>query len=85
MSRPTIRLIVPEAPFCVEACAARVHSVGLGQAPDGTPHRVFLVLAPPSAPERATMIHVSLEDAEFLRDAIDTVLQQHRVIDDNAN
>jgi hypothetical protein len=85
MSRPTIRLIIPETPFAVEACAALVHSVGLGQAPEISPHRVFLVLAPPEAPERVTLIHVSIDDAEFLRDAIDTVLAQHRTVSQNAN
>jgi hypothetical protein len=85
MSRPTIRLIVPEAPFYVEACATQVHSVGLGQSPEGSPHRVFLVLAPPEEPERATLIHVSLDDARFLRDAIDTVFERHHATQQNAN
>ena len=85
MSRPSIRLFVPESPLCVEACAAQVHSVGLGQAPEGSPHRIFLVLAPPERPERATLIHVSVDDAQFLREAIDTVLEQHRATTQNAN
>jgi hypothetical protein len=85
MNRSTIRVFVPETPIYVEACEAEAHYVGLGQPPDSHEHRVFLLLQGRGAPASGTMIHISLDDARFLRDAIDTVLERHRVITTSAN
>jgi hypothetical protein len=85
MNRPTIRVIVPETPVFVEACEAGASYVGLGQPPQSSEHRVFILLEAPGMPGCGTMIHVSLDDARFLRDAIETVLERHRVITSQSN
>ncbi len=85
MSRPTIRLFVPEAPLRVEAYEACAAVVGLGQPPGGAGHRVFIHLAPPDAPGRGAFVHLGIDEAQFLRDALDTVLEQHRVLSRDAN
>ena len=85
MSRPKIRVFVPETPLNVKACAAESHSVGLGQAPVTAEHRIFFFFMQEDEPDRGEIIHVSLDNAAFLRDAIDTVLQEYRVIKGNAN
>jgi hypothetical protein len=85
MNRPGIRVFVPETAVYVEGFAAHVISVGLGQMPNSAEHRVFILLAPPDAPERGTLFQVDIEDVVFLRDAIDTVLERHRAITGNAN
>ena len=85
MNRPKLHLFVPETPLPVEACPVETHSVGLGQAPGVPEHRVFVLLAPAGAPERGVLLHLSLDDARFLRDAIDTVLEQQRAIRENVN
>jgi len=85
MSRPKIRVFVPETPLNVKACAVETHSVGLGQAPQSTEHRVFIFFIQEDEPDRGEILHVSLDNAVFLRDAIDTVLQEYRVIQRNAN
>jgi hypothetical protein len=85
MNRPTIRVFVPQGPLYVEGYAAHVLSVGLGQLPESPDHRVFLLLAPPDQPERGTLFQVNLDDAQFLRDALDTVLERHRAIAGSGN
>jgi hypothetical protein len=85
MSRPKIRVFVPEAPLHVKACAAETHSVGLGQAPLSAEHRIFIFFAQEDEPDRGEIVHLSLHNAGFLRDAIDTVLQEYRAIKHNAN
>jgi hypothetical protein len=85
MSRPTVRVIVPETPLYVDAFEARADYVGLGQADESPEYRLFIRLAPSAAPELAVLIHVSLDDARFLREAIDAVLQQYRAITGGAN
>ncbi len=85
MSRPTIRLFVPEAPLRVEAYEACAAAVGLGQPPQSAEYRVFIHLAPADAPERGAFVHLSIDEAEFLRAALDTVLDQHRARSRDAN
>lgn len=85
MNRPKIRIFVPETPLNVRACAAETHSVGLGQAPESAEHRIFVFFIQEDEPDRGEILHVSLDNAVFLRDAIDTVLEEYRVIRGNAN
>jgi hypothetical protein len=85
MKRSHIRAIVPETPLYVQACAVETHYVGLGQPPDSPEYRAFILVQVAGIDDPGTMIHVSLDDALFLRDAIDTVLERHRVITNNAN
>jgi hypothetical protein len=85
MSRPKIRVFVPETPLNVKACAAETHSVGLGRAPVTDEHRVFIFFVQEDEPDRGEIVHLSIDNAAFLRDAIDTVLQEYRVITGNAN
>ena len=85
MSRPKIRVFVPETPLNVQACAAEIHSVGLGRAPVTDEHRIFVFFVQEEDPGRGEVVHLSLDNAAFLRDAIDTVLQEYRVITGNAN
>lgn len=83
MNPPKVRVFVPETPLNVKACAAEAHSVGLGQAPVSAERRVFIFLVQDEP--GGAIVHLSLENAAFLREAIDTVLQEYRVIKDNAN
>ena len=85
MSRPKIRVYVPETPLNVKACAAETHSVGLGQAPASAEHRIFIFFLQEDEADRGEILHLSIDNAAFLRDAIDTVLQEYRVIQRNAN
>jgi hypothetical protein len=84
MSRSSVHVIVPESPIYVDAFEARTDYVGLGQPSECPEYRVFISLAPPTA-EQAMMFHVSIEEARFLRSAIDTVLDQHDAITRGTN
>ena len=94
MKPSKIRVFVPETPIYVEACAVEASYVGLGQPPDCRDYRVFLLLGTPgvlhpgmSEPvsQPLAMFHISLDDARFLREALDAVLERHRVIAESAN
>jgi hypothetical protein len=85
MSRPKIHIFVPETPLHVRACAAEGHSVGLGQAPESAEHRVFVFFTQEDEPDRGEIVHLSIDNAVFLRDAIDTVLQEYRALKHHAN
>lgn len=85
MKRSHIRAIIPETPIYVQACAVETHYVGLGQPPDSEAYRAFILVQVPGIDDPGTMVHVSLDDAVFLRDAIDTVLERHRVITSSSN
>jgi hypothetical protein len=84
MSRRTVRILVPETPLHVAACAAETHSVGLGQPPESTEHRLFIFFTQVDEPDRGDIVHLSIDNARFLRDAIDTVLEQHAAMRRNA-
>jgi hypothetical protein len=85
MKRTPMRAIVPETPIYVQACAVETHYVGLGQPPDSQEYRAFILIQVPGIDDPGTMVHISLDAAQFLRDAIDTVLERHRVITSSAN
>jgi hypothetical protein len=85
MSRRTVRILVPESPLEVSACPAQADSIGLGQPPQSTEHRIFIFFSQPDEPGRGDIVHISIDNAGFLRDAIDTVLGQYRTIKRNAN
>ena len=55
------------------------------QAPNSPEYRAFILVQVPGIDDPGTMVHVSLDDAQFLRDAIDTVLERHRVITNSSN
>lgn len=76
MSQPSMRVIVPNRPIFVDAFEAQAGYVGLGQVPESSEHRIFISLAPPGT-ELTMMFHVSIDEARFLRSAIDNVLDQH--------
>ncbi len=85
MSRRTVRILVPETPLQVTACTAQADSIGLGQPPQSSEYRLFIFFSQPEAPDRGEVVHISLDNARFLRDAIDTVLEQYRAMKRNAN
>jgi hypothetical protein len=59
--------------------------VGLGQAGEGQEYRAFILIEVPGIADPGTMVHISLDAARFLHDAIETVLERHRVIANRAN
>jgi hypothetical protein len=80
-----MHVIVPETPLYVEACAVETRHVGLGQPPESQEYRAFILIQVPGIGDRGMMVHISLDDARFLHDAIETVLDRHRVIANGAN
>ena len=56
-----------------------------GQAPDGQEYRAFILIQALDSPDAGAMIHISLDAAQFLHDAIETVLERQRVIANSAN
>jgi hypothetical protein len=89
MKKPSVRIVVPDVPLNVEGCPAEAQTVGLGQIPKNGEYRLFLFLAPPDAPpdapERYDVVHLSVDNGRFLRDAIDKVLEQYQAITRNSN
>jgi hypothetical protein len=85
MKRSNVHVSVPETPIFVQACAVEINYVGLGQAPDGQEYRAFILIQALDSPDAGAMIHISLDAAQFLHDAIETVLERQRVIANSAN
>jgi hypothetical protein len=80
-----VRVIVPETPIYVEACAAETSYVGLGQPPNSEEYRAFILIQVPGVADQGVLVHVSLDDARFLREALDTVIARHRALTSGTN
>jgi hypothetical protein len=84
MSHQFIRVVFP-ARLHVQAVPAVAESVGLGRPTDSDEYRVFVSMTPPGAPDYADIVHLSMDNARYLRDAIDAVLEQHAALANSAN
>jgi hypothetical protein len=79
MSRPNLQIIHVDAPLPLEAIRVTAEFVGLGKLTDAAEYGVFFQFAPVGADELARILHVSIDNARFLRDSIDYALEQYRV------
>lgn len=79
-----LHIHTPEVPIDVHATAVDVGVVGLCQLPGVPGRRVFVLLQFPGTSVGVT-VQLSLEEAAFLRNAIDAVLARERNLADNAN
>jgi hypothetical protein len=79
MSRRSIRVVFPES-LHLQAVPAVAESVGLGRPIDASEYRVFVIMTPPNAPHGADVVHLSVDNARYLRDAIDAVLEEHQAM-----
>ena len=78
MNRSKLRVTALDAPLLLTAVAVSIDRVGLGRMEADPKPRLFLELAPTGAPHLARIVHVSVETAEFLRDAFAHVLDLNR-------
>ena len=78
MSRSNMQVVQLDAPLQLEAIGVTAEYVGLGKLDGETGYSIFIQLAPVGAPEAARILHVSIENAHFLRESIQYALEQHR-------
>ena len=79
MKRSNMQVVRLDEPLHLEAIGVVADYVGLGKTEGETEYSVFIQFAPAADPELARILHVSIENAEFLRDSIQYALDQHRV------
>jgi hypothetical protein len=85
MKRSNVHVTVPETPLFVAACAVETNYVGLGQTGEGQEYRAYILIEVPGIAHPGTIVHISLDAAQFLHDAIATVLERHRAIVNRSN
>jgi len=79
MSRSNLQVVRLDEPLHLEAIGVTAEFVGLGRMQDAAEYSIFIQIAANGSPELAAVLHVSIENARFLRDSIDFALYQHRV------
>ena len=79
MKRPNMQVVRLDEPLHLEAIGVTADYVGLGKMEGATEYSVFIQFAPNADPELARILHVTIDNAEFLRDSIQYALDQHRM------